>query len=99
MAMKSLFKRVIDGVDVVYDFLYVSFGGVFAFDKLELSSSFLGRVFNEFTVGPKCVSYRRGLVCDVSVYVEPEVCIPGWCVLVLQCPVYRLVGPLVLGGR
>ena len=58
MALKSLFKRLIYGADVVYDFLYVSVGGVFAFNKLELSSSFVGRVFNEFVVGPKCVSYR-----------------------------------------
>ena len=58
MALKSLFKRLIDGVDVVYDFLYVFVGGVFAFNKLELSSSFVGMVFNEFAVGPKCVSYR-----------------------------------------
>ncbi len=53
-----MFERLIDGVDVVYGFLYVSVGGVFTFDKLEMSSSFVGRVFNEFAVGPKCVSYR-----------------------------------------
>jgi hypothetical protein len=60
-----LFERLIDDVDVVYDFLYVSVGGVFAFDKLDLSSSFIDRVFNEFTAGPKCVSYRLGEVWSV----------------------------------
>ena len=63
--MKSLFERLIDGVDVVYDFLYVSVGEVFTFDKLELSSSFVGRAFNEFAVRPKCVSYRRDEVLSV----------------------------------
>ena len=63
--MKSLFERLIDGVDVIYDFLYVSVGGVFAFDKFELSSSFVGRVFNEFAVGPKCVSNRHDEVWSV----------------------------------
>ena len=65
MALKSLFKRFIDGVDVVYDFLYVSVGGVFVFDKLELSSSFVDRVFNEFAVRLKCVSYRHDDIWSV----------------------------------
>ena len=52
MVLKSLFKRLIGGVDVVYDLLHVTVGGLFAFDKLEWSSSMVGRVFNEFAVGP-----------------------------------------------
>ena len=53
---------------MVYDFLYASVGEVFAFDKLELSSSFVGGVFDEFAVGPKCVSNRldevRSVMCQ-----------------------------------
>ena len=52
MVLKGLFKRLIDGVDVVYGFLYVAVSGVFAFDKLELCSSFVGRVFDESAIGP-----------------------------------------------
>ncbi len=55
--LEGLFERLIDGVDVVYDFLYVSVGGVFAFNKLKLSSSFIDRVFDEFAVRSICVSY------------------------------------------
>jgi hypothetical protein len=60
-----LLERLIDDVDMVYDFLYISVGGVAAFDKLELSSSFVGRVFNEFAVGPKYVSNRLDEVSSV----------------------------------
>ena len=67
MVLEGLFKRLVDVVDEVYDFLHVSVHGVFAFDKLELSSSLVGRVFDEFAVGPKCVSNRpdevRSVVC------------------------------------
>ena len=52
---------------MVYDFLYASVGEVFAFDKLELSSSFVGGVFGDFAVGPKCASNRpdevRSVMC------------------------------------
>ena len=41
---------------MVYDFLYVSVGGEFAFDNLELSSSFVGGVFDEFAVRSICIS-------------------------------------------
>ena len=67
MVLKGLFERLVDGVDVVYDFLYVSVSGVFAFDKLDLSSSFVGRVFDKFAAEPNCVSNRsyevRSVVC------------------------------------
>ncbi len=65
------------GVDVVYNFLNVPIIGVFAFDELELSSSFARRVFDEFAVGPKCVSNRpdkvrfvmcRFIVCQKDVF-------------------------------
>ena len=67
MVLKGLFKRLVDGVNVVYDFLYISVSGVFAFEELELSSPLVGRVFDEFAVGPKCASNRldevRYVVC------------------------------------
>ena len=67
MVLEGLFERLVDGVDVVYDFLHVSVSGVFTFDELELSSSFAGRVFDKFAVGPSCVSNRpdkvRSVVC------------------------------------
>jgi len=40
---------------MVYDFLYVSVSGVFAFNDMELSSPLVGRVFDEFAAGPNCV--------------------------------------------
>ena len=52
MVLKGLFKRLVDIVNVVYDFLYVSVSGFFAFDELALSSSLVSRVFDEFVVGP-----------------------------------------------
>ena len=73
MILEGLFKRLVDCVDVVYNFSNVRICGVFAFNELELSSSLLGRVSDEFPVGPKCVSNRP--VCGVSVYCVPEGCI------------------------
>ena len=65
MMLEGLFKRLVDGVDVVYNFLIVPISGVFAFDDLELSS-FLGcRVSDKFAVGPKCVSNCPGEVRSV----------------------------------
>ena len=67
MGLESLFKRFVDDVDVVYNFLNVPISGVFVFDELELSSSLVGRLSDEFAVGPKCVSNRpdevRSVVC------------------------------------
>jgi hypothetical protein len=65
MVLGGLFKRLVDGVDEVCDFLHISISGVFAFDELELSLSLVGRVFDEFAVGPKCVSNRLGEVRSV----------------------------------
>ena len=71
MVLEGLFQRLVDGVDMVYDFLHVSVSGVIAFDELKLSSSLVGRVFDEFAVGPKCISNRpdkvRYVVCWSSV--------------------------------
>jgi len=58
MSLEGLFKRFVDDVDVVYNFWNVSIGGLFIFYELELSSSLIGRVFDEFAVGPKWVSNR-----------------------------------------
>ena len=67
MMLEGLFKRLIDGVDVVYDFWNVPISGVFAFDDLKFSFSLVCRVSNEFAVGPKCVSNHpdevRSMVC------------------------------------
>ena len=52
MMLEGLFKRLVDGMDVIYNFWDVPISGVFAFDELKLSSSLVGRVSNEFTVGP-----------------------------------------------
>ena len=74
---EGLFKRLVDGVDVVYYFKNVPISGVFAFNELEFSSSLVGRVSNEFAVGPKCVSNRldevrsvmcRSIVCRKDVF-------------------------------
>ena len=71
MSLEGLFKRLIYGVDVIYDFLDVPVSGVFAFDELELSSSLVGRVSDEFAVGPKCVSNYpnevRSVMCQFVV--------------------------------
>ena len=71
MTLESLFNRLVDNVDVVYNFWNVPIRGVFAFDDLELSSSLIGRVSNEFAVGPKYVSNRpdefRSVVCRSNV--------------------------------
>ena len=68
MVLEGLFKRLVHGVDVVYSFLHVFISGVFAFDELKLFLSLVGRVSNEFPVGPKCVSNRldevRYVVCQ-----------------------------------
>ncbi len=58
MSLEGLFKRFVDDVDVVYNFWNVSIGGLFIFYELELSSSLIGRVFDELAVGPKWVSNR-----------------------------------------
>ena len=67
MLLEGLLKRLVDDVDVVYNLLHASVSGVFAFDELELSSSLVGRVFDEFAVGLKCVSNRpnkdRSVMC------------------------------------
>jgi len=106
MGLESLFKRFLDGVDVIYNLLSVPIGGVFAFDELELYFSLVGRVFDDFTVGPS--AYPTALMrsrCGVSVYCVPEGCIPVQCALVPLCLVCRLAGPLDLvagligGGR
>ena len=77
MVLEGLFKRLVDGVDVVYDFLHVSISGVFAFDELELSFSLVGRVSDRFAVWPKCVTNRpdevryvvcRSIVCRKDVF-------------------------------
>ncbi len=71
MSLESLFKRFVDGVDVIYNLLSVPISGVFTFDELELSSSLVGRISDEFAIGPKCVSNRldevRSVVCQSSV--------------------------------
>ena len=56
MGLESLFKRFVDNVDVVYDLLSIPISGVFAFDELELSSSLVGRVYNE-----RCMSVVFGV--------------------------------------
>ncbi len=67
MSLEGLFKWFVGSVDVVYNFWNVPISGVFAFYELELSSIFIGRVFDEFAVGPTCVSNRpyevRSVVC------------------------------------
>ena len=71
MMLEGLFKRLIDGVDVVYDFWNVPIRGVSAFNELEFSSSLVCRVSDEFAAGPKCVSNRpdevRSVVCRSNV--------------------------------
>ena len=62
MGLESLFKWLVDGMDVVYNLLNVPISGVFAFDELELSYSLVGRVSDEFTVGPKCVTNHHDKV-------------------------------------
>ena len=42
MVLEGLFKRIVDDVDMVSDFLHVFVSGVFAFDELEVVV-FLGR--------------------------------------------------------
>ncbi len=75
--MEGLFKRLVDGVDVVYDFWDVPICGVFAFNESEFSSSLVGRVSEQFTVGPRCVSkcpYEvrsvmcRSMVCREDIF-------------------------------
>ena len=72
MMLEGLFKRLVDGVDVVYNFWNVPISGVFAFDELELSSSLVGRVFDKFEAGFKCLPNRldevRPVVCRSIVY-------------------------------
>ena len=67
MSSEGLFSRFVDDVNVVYNFWNVPISGVFAFYELELSSSLVGGVFDEFAAGPKCVSTRldkvRSMVC------------------------------------
>ena len=41
---------------MIYDVRDVAISGVFAFNELELSSSFVRRVLCEFAIGPNCVS-------------------------------------------
>ena len=62
---------------MVCDLLSVPISGVFAFDELELSSSLVGRVFDEFAVEPKRVSNRpnevrfevcRSIVCREDLF-------------------------------
>ncbi len=65
MVLEGLFKWLVDGVDVVYNFLNAPISGVFAFDELEFSSSLVGRVFDEFAVGPKHVFNRPDEVRSV----------------------------------
>ena len=98
--LEGLFKRLVDGAGVVYNFWNVPISGVFSFDELKLSSSLVGWVYDEFAVGSKCVSNRpdevRSVVCR-SIYCVPEGCILVWCILVPSCLVCRLVRTLVLG--
>ena len=77
MGLESLFKRFIDGMDVIYDLLRVPITGVFAFDELDLSSSLECRVSDVFAAGPKCVSNRldevksimcRSIMCRMDVF-------------------------------
>ncbi len=67
MGLESLFKWFVDDVDVAYGLLSFPINGVFTFDELELSSSLVGRISDEFAIRPKCVSYRldevRSVVC------------------------------------
>ena len=62
---EGLFKWLVDGVDVVYDFWNVPISRVFTFNELKFSSSLVGRVCDEFAVESKCVSNRLGEVRSV----------------------------------
>ena len=100
MGLESLFKWLVDGMDVVYNLLNVPISGVFAFDELELSCSLVGRVSDEFAVGPKCVTNHLDEVLSVvcrSIVCRKDVFRYGMFFFSL-CLVCRLVGPLGLGA-
>ena len=77
MSLEGLFKRIVDGVDVVHNFSNVPISGVFAFYELELSPSWAVMVSDDVAVGPECVSNRadevgsvvcRSIVCRKDVF-------------------------------
>ncbi len=58
MGSKALSESLVDVVDVVDDFLYVSVGGVFALNYLDLPLVSIRKVFNNFSLCVKSLSDR-----------------------------------------
>ena len=58
MGLERYSERHVDVIDVFDDCLYVTVGGVFAFDDLDPPSATICEVFNEFLLCVEVVSDR-----------------------------------------